>query len=262
MQYLVLLGDSSISTADLKAVYPRLVEAFNFAIEKGQIYAVTPNGVQLIKTKTKKDAETAMEIAEYEFPGDSYLEDGPETTYAHHHQGTSLRQSRIKSGAAIVKPRSMMTRDEQMNDFIYTLAESAPSFYERERELYNDEEYDHSHVSKHCDCEQSSFWVPDNDSRQSGLVYSGSNIKVVSGDLPPGVYGQVDLASRPFEITIARNITMPRALMSVAHEGVHLMDNIYKLGLSHERVHDLGVYLATEIIPAYNALAKTAGSKP
>jgi hypothetical protein len=71
------------------------------------------------------------------------------------------------------------------------------------------------------------------------------------------VYGQVDLAELPFPISISAKHGPARARISAAHELAHVVNQSYKLGLSHGQVHELGVFYGTEGFPMLQALEQT-----
>jgi hypothetical protein len=222
---------------------------YAFPIAKGDVYALVDNKpVLMAATAKKKDA--LMDIAEAEFPGDTYLEDGGPEALVYHHQGVSYRQAPVQAGLAVHTERpshEALTLD----GYLYTLAQSKPLEYEEVTGIYRDT------ASVPCACPRTEFWTRD-DQIKPGRVYQGSAFSVDVGDLPNGVYGEVDLSSRPFRMVINRRVMKPRALISFAHESMHIMDALYKLNLTHEQVHALGVYLAQEVMPAYNALDQRA----
>jgi hypothetical protein len=76
----------------------------------------------------------------------------------------------------------------------------------------------------------------------------------VTPGLGGGVHGEVNLSRMPFKIRVSRDNTPARAEMVVAHELAHVANKVYKLGLPHRAVHDLGVFYATEGLPLYSAL--------
>jgi hypothetical protein len=90
-----------------------------------------------------------------------------------------------------------------------------------------------------------------------GEFYRGSNVTArLSPILGDGIYGEVVLNDLPFPVTISSKYGPGRARIALAHELAHVANKLYKFGLNHEQVHDLGVYYATEGIPAMEALQK------
>lgn len=93
----------------------------------------------------------------------------------------------------------------------------------------------------------------------TGPFYSGRVVTAsVSNRLGDGIYGQVDLSELPFRIDVSSKHGTGRARVALAHELAHVADQLYKLGLSHPQVHDLGVFFASEGIPALRALEQQA----
>jgi len=71
--------------------------------------------------------------------------------------------------------------------------------------------------------------------------------------LPPGVFGETQLDTRPFVITLNPNVVKSRAEVSLAHELVHVLSELYKLDLTHEQIHDVAPFIVSEIVPTINA---------
>jgi hypothetical protein len=99
----------------------------------------------------------------------------------------------------------------------------------------------------------------------SGPLPSGTffNSRLVRGrieTLPDGVFGQVDLSDTPFSLSISNSAGPARARIALAHELAHVANKLYKLGLSHSAVHDLGVFYSTEGLPALQSLSNQARS--
>jgi alcohol dehydrogenase class IV len=55
-------------------------------------------------------------------------------------------------------------------------------------------------------------------------------------------------------VRLSSHNTPARANIALAHELAHVATKLYKLGLDHKHVHDLGVFYATEGFPIYQAL--------
>lgn len=79
-------------------------------------------------------------------------------------------------------------------------------------------------------------------------------------DLPSRTYGQINVATMPFEIDINRNYVDSRAKVSFVHETLHAITEMLKLGLSHQELHALSVFITSEVLPGYLALEKKLSS--
>jgi hypothetical protein len=89
-----------------------------------------------------------------------------------------------------------------------------------------------------------------------GKFYKSSLVEAsLTSSLEDGTFGQVNLGtSFPLPISISTNYGPARAKVSSAHELAHVANQLFKLGLSHPQVHELGVFYATEGVPMLNAL--------
>jgi len=105
-------------------------------------------------------------------------------------------------------------------------------------------------------CAQDAEWyglLPTGTFFKSGLISAS-----LVNSLEEGVYGMVDLgASFPVPVSISAKHGGARARISAAHELAHVGNALYKWGLPHTAVHELGVYYATEALPALQALEAT-----
>lgn len=95
---------------------------------------------------------------------------------------------------------------------------------------------------------EQTFWSDPNG--LTGTVYKSNWIEVEYTELPHGRYGQVLLTNRPFKIQINNRASKGRSEVSLMHEIVHVMDQLYKLNLTHERVHDIATFMVNEAVPA------------
>ena len=59
-------------------------------------------------------------------------------------------------------------------------------------------------------------------------------------------------------MSINRNVALPRAQVSYAHEMMHALDDLLKLNLSHDQVHSAATMLVGEVLPGLNALTEAA----
>lgn len=89
----------------------------------------------------------------------------------------------------------------------------------------------------------------------AGNFFRSSWVDATLADLPDGLFGQIDTSSRPFKVLINRHVQTPRAQLAFAHEGMHMVDSLLKLGLSHDKVHSLATMLVSEVLPGLNALS-------
>jgi hypothetical protein len=94
-----------------------------------------------------------------------------------------------------------------------------------------------------------------------GPFFSSSWVDATLDDMPDGTYGMVDTGRRPFKVTINRNVELPRAQVSFAHEMLHTMDDLLKLGLPHSQLHNAAVLLVSEVLPGLNALNQKAANQ-
>jgi len=92
----------------------------------------------------------------------------------------------------------------------------------------------------------------------AGPFFNSSWVDAKLGDLPEGTFGMVDTGKRPFAVTINRNVELPRAQVSFAHEMLHVMNDLHKLGLPHDQLHNAAVMLVGEVLPGLNALTAAA----
>jgi hypothetical protein len=90
----------------------------------------------------------------------------------------------------------------------------------------------------------------------AGPFFSSSWVDAKLGDLPEGTYGMVDTGKRPFQVTINRNVDLPRAQVSFAHEMLHVMNDLHKLGLPHDQLHNAAVMLVGEVLPGLVELSR------
>jgi hypothetical protein len=92
----------------------------------------------------------------------------------------------------------------------------------------------------------------------AGPFFSSTWVDARLADMPDGTYGMVDTGSKPFKVTINRNVELPRAQVSFAHEMLHVMNDLHKLGLPHDQLHNAAVMLVGEVLPGLNAITAAA----
>lgn len=99
----------------------------------------------------------------------------------------------------------------------------------------------------------------------TGRIPSGTffRSRLVDASVKPslgrGVHGEVHLKTMPFALHIAGDQVPARAGISLAHELAHVAARLYKLPLRHDQVHQLGVFFATEGVPALLSLERHVG---
>lgn len=94
-----------------------------------------------------------------------------------------------------------------------------------------------------------------------GPFFSSSWVEAKLGDLPEGTYGMVNTGAKPFQVTINRNVDLPRAQVSFAHEMLHVINDLNKLELPHSQLHNAAVMLVGEVLPGLNALTEAAAKR-
>lgn len=87
-------------------------------------------------------------------------------------------------------------------------------------------------------------------------VYRGKIITLEVAPMPEGDFGQVDLGQDPMEITINSKLAPSRQIISGTHEVLHVLFELHKIDATHEQLHGCSVTLATEGLPALNALKR------
>lgn len=108
-----------------------------------------------------------------------------------------------------------------------------------------------------CDAGDGSDWrgaLPEGTFYKSNLINAA-----VKRRIGEGTYGMVHLNKFPFPVTISGDHGPVRARIALAHELAHVGNKLYKLGIPHSAVHDLGVFYATEGLPALRALEQHLG---
>lgn len=119
----------------------------------------------------------------------------------------------------------------------------------------------HAHDCSCADCDHSprdeDFWEKPN--KRTGQIARSRLLDVRFGPLERDVHGETNLGTLPFSVTISPETSEGRGAVSLAHELVHVMDKLYKLNLTHEQVHALGIFLTTEVVPVFKALEDKFG---
>jgi len=106
-------------------------------------------------------------------------------------------------------------------------------------------------ASVHYD-QEDGFWAFPNG--KTGEFYHSNLIDARLTPIPGRVHGRTFLDAMPYRVEINSATSKGRAQLAASHEFVHIMDQVYKLGLSHDQVHALGNFLVTEALPGINKL--------
>jgi hypothetical protein len=68
-----------------------------------------------------------------------------------------------------------------------------------------------------------------------------------------GLYGVTKMNTYPFEVLINNRVMKPRQLISLTHEMLHIWAKLHKVEeLPHDKLHDLAVFIFSEIVPVVN----------
>jgi hypothetical protein len=87
-----------------------------------------------------------------------------------------------------------------------------------------------------------------------GPVFRNDKFNIRLDSLPPGDFGAVDLDTVPYEITLNADGSPGRIRVSLVHEILHVLDEQYKLGLSHDGLHVLACAIERDVLPPLVAL--------
>lgn len=68
--------------------------------------------------------------------------------------------------------------------------------------------------------------------------------------LPDGLNGYVKLDAVPFRITVSNTIVPMRQDLALVHELLHVGTHFLKLKVPHDHLHQLAVFVLTQIAPA------------
>lgn len=71
-----------------------------------------------------------------------------------------------------------------------------------------------------------------------------------------GLYGYVDMATRPYQISINSRVAPARQKVSLAHEMLHTLEPRLGLRISHPMLHVLAVAMVHELFPVLRMLYK------
>uniref|UniRef100_A0A2V0RH94 Uncharacterized protein n=1 Tax=viral metagenome TaxID=1070528 RepID=A0A2V0RH94_9ZZZZ len=76
--------------------------------------------------------------------------------------------------------------------------------------------------------------------------------------MPSGLFGEIDLATRPFRVRINPNVVRHRRELSTVHEAMHALNHLYKWNMNHETLHMASDTILTEVIPLLLAQRQAA----
>jgi hypothetical protein len=65
----------------------------------------------------------------------------------------------------------------------------------------------------------------------------------------PRLYGMVNMDTRPYQITINKNANPLRQEVSVIHEMLHVILDLYKIPMPHDTLHALAIHIQSKINP-------------
>lgn len=111
-------------------------------------------------------------------------------------------------------------------------------------------------------CKSSSYaevWkaIPGND-----LIYADPYVRVTRSTLGAGSFGRTFIKRRPQLIEIDAGHGAARTELSLIHELIHAADQLFKLGLTHNGVHELAYFMSgtgMSAIEAFRALCRSKG---
>lgn len=93
------------------------------------------------------------------------------------------------------------------------------------------------------------------DELPTGTFYKSPTMVASLEPLNQDLFGYVDVDETPFNIVLNSEVVYPRAQITLAHEILHVMDEMHKWNLSHEMIHELAITMTREILPALSKLA-------
>lgn len=96
-----------------------------------------------------------------------------------------------------------------------------------------------------------------------GVFFSSPSVVASITPDNPGWFGEVNLATYPYTLRLGNGSGEGRSTVSLAHELAHIANRMYKLDLSHEQVHEVGVFFGQTGFPAYASFLKhIRGAQP
>jgi len=103
-----------------------------------------------------------------------------------------------------------------------------------------------------CGCGQFAFQRDSgDDAAPIGEFFSTPTFRASVKTMEPGIYGETWLDTVPYRVYVNSRNTPDRSLISFVHETLHGFDRLYKLGLDHDKLHQLSVFMTQEAIPGY-----------
>jgi len=91
---------------------------------------------------------------------------------------------------------------------------------------------------------------------RTGPFFTTPLFNAILEPMPEQDFGQVDLSRKPYVITLNARMTYPRVQLSLVHEMLHVLDEMHKLNLPHDAIHELAIMLVDDVLPAVSALAE------
>jgi hypothetical protein len=122
-----------------------------------------------------------------------------------------------------------------------------PLHSERELEMENER------VSQAVERSENIGEEPESFSRDAGVVRVVTDSRVADvfeAPMRKGLYGVTRMDTFPFKIVINSRMVKPRQQVSLIHEMLHVWAKLHKMeDLPHDKLHDLAVFIRTEIVP-------------
>jgi hypothetical protein len=94
------------------------------------------------------------------------------------------------------------------------------------------------------------------DTLRSGNFFSTPLFEATLEPMSDNDFGQVDLSTQPFQITLNSRMAYPRVRMSMVHEMLHVLLEMHKINLPHSMLHEVAVLIVNDVLPALGALAE------
>jgi hypothetical protein len=88
----------------------------------------------------------------------------------------------------------------------------------------------------------------------TGTFFNSTWFTAQLASMPDDVYGEIEVDQLPYRVTINNKNVASRAEQAFVHEMMHAVNEIFKLGLSHDQVHAVGTFMFSETLPAFMAL--------
>lgn len=93
------------------------------------------------------------------------------------------------------------------------------------------------------------------DPKKRTLLSEGSKmVFYIEPSIGRNIHGYVDMATMPYPVVIAGDQPHGRAMISAGHEAAHVMNKLLKLNHDHNTVHNIGMFIASDVFPALRRL--------